>query len=156
MSEMPMVKARAKAIGQIGLFPTTQISDEDLSEIPFDKEMLVTVKMPRNLQQLKLAWALADKVKEALGLVDRDDGMFWLKMKSKHVRTLVHPITGEVAFDPKSISFASMTQVAFNRLFNRMIYVTITELIPGLEEGALRTEIEKMTGCKIDSGKRRA
>ena len=41
------------------LVPSNQMSDEDMSRLPLGKELLVTVNVPRNLNQLKFVWALA-------------------------------------------------------------------------------------------------
>ena len=71
--------------------------------------------------------------------------MDYLKMKSHHVRVLVDP-NGNTLLIPKSIAFASLSQAAFNRFLNRMIYVICSEIIPGLKEQELRDEILAMVG----------
>ena len=72
--------------------------------------------------------------------------MDWLKLKSHHAKMLVDPSTGEIALVPKSIAFASLDQQAFNRLFDRFIYVTCSEIIPGLDNKLLRKSVEEMIG----------
>ena len=129
------------------LVPVDPVSAEMLAEIPTTKDVLVTVKVPRNLRQFRLVWALADIIAKSVDwLTDRESAMDWLKIKSRHVRMIQDPLRGTVAIVPKSIAFASLDQTGFARLLNRMVYVTVTEIIPGLEEGALRAELEAIAG----------
>ncbi len=128
------------------LTPVDPISEEEVRLIPADRDVLVTWKTPRNIKQHRLAWALAEKVSEACDwLHDRDDAMDWLKFKARHVRMLQDPVSGKVAIVPKSIAFASLSQAAFSRVLNRMIWVTCNEIISNLDEGTLRAELEAMT-----------
>ena len=72
--------------------------------------------------------------------------MDWLKIKARHVKIIQNPKTGQVAIIPKSIAFASLSQDAFKRVLDRMIFIVCSEIIPGLDEGKLRAEIMAMVG----------
>ena len=129
------------------LVPVDEMSAEELTKLPLKTQVLVKVTMPRNLRQHRLAWALATKVAEACEwLHDRDDAMSWLKIKARHVRYIHDTRSSEMQIIPKSIRFAALDQTGFDRVFKRMVYVTVTEIIPGLDEAALRAEIESMVG----------
>jgi hypothetical protein len=129
------------------LVPVDEMSSEELARLPLRQQVLVKVTMPRNLRQHRLAWALATKVAEACDwLHDRDDSMAWLKIKARHVRYIHDTHSGETQIVPKSIRFAALDQMGFDRIFKRMVYVTVTEIIPGMDETALRAEIESMVG----------
>jgi hypothetical protein len=131
------------------LVPVDEVSAGEVWTIPEKRDVLVMVKTPRNVRQFKLAWALAQKVSEAVDFLhDREDAMDWLKIKARHVRMLQNPRTKQVAIIPKSIAFASLSQDAFNRIFNRMVWVVCNEIIPGLQEGSLRAELEAMVGIE--------
>ena len=131
------------------LVPVDEVAAEEVRLIPTTQDVLVTVKTPRNVRQFKLAWALAQKVSEAVDFLhDREDAMDWLKIKARHVRMLQNPRTKQVLIIPKSIAFASLGQDAFARVFNRMVWITCNEIIPGLEEGSLRAELEAMVGIE--------
>lgn len=124
------------------------ISDEELQKIPLGKDVLVTVRSPRNIRQFKLAWALAKKVSDACEfLPDSETAMDWLKIKARHVKMIQDPRTQQLAIIPKSIAFASLSQDGFKRVFDRMVYVVCAEIIPGLDEGKLRAEISAMVGA---------
>lgn len=130
------------------LAPVDPISEEDLATVPLGKDVLVTVKSPRNLRQFRLAWALAKKVSDACEfLPDSETAMDWLKIKARHVKIIQDPRTQQVAIIPKSIAFASLSQDAFKRVFDRMVYVVCAEIVPGLDEGKLRAEISAMVGA---------
>jgi hypothetical protein len=133
------------------LVPTDAVAAEMLAEVPAGTGVMVTVKVPRNLRQFRLAWALADIISKSVDFLhDREDAMTWLKIKSRHVRMIHDPLRGTTAIVPKSIAFASLDQVGFARLLSRMIYVTTTEIIPGLEAGALRAELESIVGIDTE------
>jgi len=128
-----------------GLYPANEMSAEELAKVSKD-QVLVTIRTPRNPKQFALAWALAQKVHEACGwLHDKDDAMDYLKVRARHVKYITEP-RGRVTIVPKSISWASLSQDAFKRVLDRMIWVTVNEILPGVDEGALRNEIESMVG----------
>jgi hypothetical protein len=127
------------------LVPCNQTSEDDLANVAAKKPIMVSLSSPRNPKQFALAWALATKVAEACDFLhDKEDGMDWLKIKARHVKMITDPRTGNVAIIPKSIAFASLSQDAFKRVLDRMIYVTVTEIVPGMDEGKLRAEISAM------------
>lgn len=128
------------------LEPVDQMSADDLANIPVGKDVFVTVRAPRNPKQHRLAWALANKLSQCCEeLPDAESAMDFLKIKARHVKIVHNPGTDHVFLVPKSISFASVDQSAFNRLFNRMVWIVCNEIVPGLDEGQLRDEIEAMT-----------
>lgn len=139
--EIPMRREGAS------LVPVDAVAAEMLAEVPTNTGVMVTVKVPRNLRQFRLAWALADIVSKSVDwLPDRESSMDWLKIKARHVRMIHDPLRNVTAIVPKSIAFASLDQAGFARVLNRMIYVTTTEIIPGLEENILRAELENIVG----------
>ena len=149
--EIPMIRENGH------LVPADAVSAEMMEEIPLNTGLMVEVRVPRNIRQFKLAWALASIVSKSTDyLPDRETAMSWLKIKSRHVRMIVDPKTGEVSIVPKSISFAALDQTGFARVLSRMIYVTITDIIPGMNEGELRAELEKIVGIEPDKPKRKS
>lgn len=125
------------------LVPVDAISAEEIAELPAH-DLLVTVRTPRSVKQHRLAWALADKVADSCDwLHDRSDAMDYLKLRAHHVRIVVEP-SGRTVLLPKSISWASLPQPAFNRFFNRIVWLVCNEIVPGIEEKALRDELLKM------------
>lgn len=139
--EIPMRREGAHFV------PVDAVAADMFNEVPTNTGVMVTIRVPRNLRQFRLAWALADIISKSVDfLPDRETAMDWLKIKARHVRMIHDPIRNVTAIVPKSIAFASLDQVGFRRVLDRMIYVTTTEIIPGLEEGALRAELESIVG----------
>lgn len=129
------------------LAPVDPMSEEDLQKVPCKKDVLVTVRSPRNIRQFRMAWALASKIAASCDyLHDSEDGMDWLKLKARHVKYIQDPVTHQMAIIPKSIAFASLKQDDFKRVFDRMIWVVCSEILPGMDEGTLRAEISAMIG----------
>lgn len=132
---MRKVKGRLEA--------ANQIAADDMLRIPSDKDLLVTVRAPKNAKQMRFIWALAGKIADARDdILDGDVAMDVLCEMARHVRIVVNPISGKAHIQRKSLS--ALDQAAMSRLIDRMIYVTCNEIIPGLDPGTLRDEIEAM------------
>ena len=127
------------------LVPMNQLAEDDLLTVPTSKDLLVTIKTPRNLAQFNLGWALAQKCSDACDwLHDKSDAMAWLLIRARHVKYITDPRTGKVEIIPKSIALGSMKQDQFDRLFKRLTYIVLTEIIPGVSEATLRAELLEM------------
>lgn len=134
-----------------------EMSAEELSRIDPKAELLVTVKTPRRVRQFRFAWALAKKVSDACDfLPDAEAAMTYLKLKAHHAHILVDPKTGETYLTPKSIAYESLSQQAFDRILNRMVFIVCNEIVPGLSSKALRDEILAMVGTDKTDGKAQA
>lgn len=157
MTEMLMHKGVSTRVGQPGLFVLNEISAEDLAALPGEKELIVTARTSRNPKQLALAWVLAKIVADACSwLPDKEAAMSWMKLKARHVRMIQDPRTGKVEYIPMSIAFASLDQTSFNRVFNRFIWVVVNLIIPSMDEGKLRKELERIAGGSNDGMEQRA
>lgn len=151
--EWSAVKRPAKMAGEIGLFPADAMAAEELDRIKDGAETLTSTKTPRNPRQHRLAWALAQKLAESVDtLHDRDDAMALLKIKARHVRWMSDPQTGSMWPVPQSISFASLSQEQFGRLFDRFVWIICNELVPGIDEDDLRREVLELVDG--DAGRR--
>lgn len=120
------------------------VGDDALSGIPDDQDLLVTItrKPTRTLVQLRFVWSLADKVAKNFQHLDKDEALNVLCEMARHVDVVVNPITGHAHLIRRSISNLSID--AMSRLIDRMIFVTCDRIIPGLDEGTLRDELESM------------
>lgn len=141
------------------LVPVNEMASDDLTLVPADQDVFVTVRSRRSPAQHRMAWALAQKLAEACDFLhDREEAMEYLKMKCRHVRWVIEPARGRrperTYMMPKSIAWASLTQERFSRLFNRMIFVVCSDVLPDLKESDLRKEIEAM--CVGDTKRRKA
>lgn len=144
MNELIMCKRGAWRVDESGLFITQAISEDDFRELPTGKDLVVRAHGARSPEQLAKAWVLAQKIADATWLHDKYDAMEWLKYKAHHFKWITDPTTGECVAKTKSIAFESLSQELFNRIFNRYVYVTCSEIIPGLDNTALRKSVEEM------------
>jgi hypothetical protein len=150
MADLVMRKRPAMHAGELGLFIDTQVFEDEFAAIKQGTDVTVTATQSRNIKQMRLAWGLCRKIADsgALGDSDTRDTMNYLLKKAKHVKYIAntHRDGVEVEVIVKSIRFASMEQTAFDRLFNRMLFIVTSEIIPDMPDGELRAEVEKMAG----------
>jgi hypothetical protein len=150
LADMAMIKRPARHVGEVGLFIDSPLFEEEMATIRQGAEVSVTATQSRSLKQMRLAWGLCRKIADsgALGDADTRDVMQYLLLKAKHVRYVTSTFRHGTDVTPivKSIRFASMDQTAFTRLFDRMLWIVTTDILPHVPEGELRDEIEKMSG----------
>lgn len=147
MTDLVMTK-RAGRQGEVGLFIESPVFEEDFSNIKMGTEVQVKATQPRSLKQHKFAWALATKLAELCSHGDeqltKDDIMDMLLVEAKHYRKVWDPLRKKVELKPKPTNFGAMDGVAYTRLLNRIKYVAVTHLIPGLDPSKLKEEVEAM------------
>lgn len=147
MIETILRKRPARHIGEQGLFAETEMASEDLALIGMNNDVTVKVVSEAAEQIRKFMWALATIVGRSVGgCHDKEDGMDLLCIKARHMTHKLDPVTGKLEIRRKStLRIGGEAQL---RLLHRMIYVTCTEIIAGLDEGALRAELEAMVGAQ--------
>jgi len=147
MTDLVMTK-RAGRQGEVGLFIDSEIWEEGFQAITMGGEVTVKATMPRNLKQHKFAWALATKLAELCSSGDerltKEDMMDHLLVEARHYRKVWDPLRKKVELKPKPTNFGAMDGVAYTRLLNRIKYVAVTHLIPGLDPSELKREVEAM------------
>lgn len=145
-----LVKRKSRYTGEVGLFSNSQLSEDDFAAVPIDTEVRVEMATERNMQMLKFVWALAGMIANNTDyFLDSDDAMNGpqgLKIKARHCKIVVDKETREIQVRP--LSLKRLSNEAFHRLLKRMVFVVCTDLIPGMDEGPLRDEIEKMIAGK--------
>ena len=146
MVELTMRK-RVGRQGEIGLFVDTPIWDEEWASLKMDAEIRIEATSPRSLQQLKYAWTLAGKIADACDWMDdKMDAMEYLLIEARHYRRIYDPLRQRAYIRPKPTNFGAMDGTSYTRLLKRMKHVALTLVVPGLEESALKAEIEAMIG----------
>jgi len=150
VAEIAMTKRPAMHAGEMGLFIDSPIFEDDFANVRTKVGLQVKVTQPHNLKQFRLAWVLAGTIAKSgvLGDTDKEEAMAYLLKKAKHVKYVYnkHREGEELEVVVKSIRWAQLEQDAFNRIFNRMIYIVVSEILPDMPESELRAEVEKMAG----------
>jgi hypothetical protein len=153
VTEIVMRKVLARDLPALTpvLAAVDEAASQDLAHVPGAQDVLVNAKMkrsPAQLVHLRKMWALAQKLSEACdALHDKDEAMEFMLIGCKHVRWITNPTTGNVWPMAKSISELDGDQ--FDRLYKRALYFICTEVVPRLDESALRAEIEQMVAPRI-------
>lgn len=130
-----------------GLQADNDAAREALQALPVGALVKCEVKRPRNLQQLRLFWALAGCIGDAVG-AHRDNVADVIKLKTGHF-TVVKTKSGLHKF-PKSISFAKLSQAEFNAFMNEACRVVCSEFLPHMKADEIRAQIEQMVGLPTE------
>jgi len=102
------------------IIPLYNSDYEKLSKIRPGVEYQIEIKQPRNVLFLRKFYALMNLTFDNQEHFDNLDSMRkWLQMKAGYYTETITP-TG-VMFEPKSISFASMDELEFNELYQRVM-----------------------------------
>jgi hypothetical protein len=108
-----------------GLVPDGTESAGELAKVPFGKSVRVEVRSPRNPAHHRLYWTLCQRIASAIG-ADAENVSDLLKIETGHCAIVRSKKYGDVRL-PRSISFASMDQNAFNEFFEKCLVVIQTE-----------------------------
>lgn len=144
-TELILRKRASTRVGEIGLFCDVEVWEEEFSAIKNDSDVKAVVSQPRSLKQHKFAWALATKVAEACDFLEsKDDAMNYMLIESRHAR-FIYDQRRDISYAvPKPTNWGAMDGTAFTKLLKRMTHVVGTHIVPGIDNGALRAEIERM------------
>lgn len=108
-----------------GLVPISVEDDAQLAKLPYDKDLFVSVRKPRNAQHHRLFWAVCNRMGEALHVNPDNIAALW-KLATGHYEIVRTKSFGDVKI-PKSISFAAMDQTAFKEFFDRGVLMLYEE-----------------------------
>ncbi|WP_218048874.1 DUF1367 family protein [Curvivirga aplysinae] len=127
-----------------GFRPADDNTAEALKGIKMGDVIKAQVSKPRNGKHHRKYWALIKIIAE-----NTDNG--WTQ---KQVHQLFKDATrhydifkdakGNEHREYKSISFASMDQLAFNQFYDGVIQITVNHILKGMPESDLRREVEDL------------
>ncbi len=158
MAEIAMRAMLGKDAGRftVVLVPVDEFAATQTARLPRDKDLAVDARSRRNMGQHRLYWALMNLVAEASeDFADGEEVSDFIKYRTRHVRAVHNPTTGNSFLVPKSMSEASMPAEQFTRYFNRALHIVLTEILPGVPEGELRVQIENIVSPNYDASERR-
>lgn len=138
----------AKTIG--GLRPVDEAGEEVLRRIKRGDCVMVEVKRPRNPAFHRKYWALVNLVHENLDETryPTPDAFHQALKICAGLRTEIHLPEGQVGYIPGSIAFHKMSEDDFSAFFNRVCNLVSRHFLPGVDEDALRAEVEEMIGVR--------
>lgn len=101
----------------------------------------VEIKLPRNLAHHRKYWALVDLIfQNQSRYQSRDELSDAIKVMIGHALTVTMK-SGATFQIPKSIAFHKMDQAEFDGFYNRVIRLVCEEIVPNIDESALRNEL---------------
>lgn len=151
MVEM-ILRKRVAQPGEVGLFLDTPVFEEEWASFKLGEEVKADCVSPHNLRYLKFFWALATKVSDNTEFfVDKRDAADGILLQARHYKIIQNPIRDTTELKPRSV--AGLSADTWIRLLRRCTHVVITHYLPGMDEGTLKAEIEKMLGMDVFSQK---
>jgi hypothetical protein len=140
MAEMMLVKSAGGSFR-----PADIMTEEAMKAFKIGECARVNVTKPRNGKHHRKYWALCQLVAEN---TDRgwkaDDVHYFFKIAAGYYDEIIDA-HGTIYKRVHSISFSAMDQIKFNILYTTVIHLVCDKIIPGLDEGELRKELEEIT-----------
>ena len=125
----------------------TGLEPADGAELPrmkLGEVAKVKITRPRNGKHHRKFFALMNLVYQNQTYYDTlDDLIYAVKVATGHRRVYEKP-DGTKFMVPRSIAFHNMDQAAFDLFYQRVLDLVCTKIIPGLDDGALKAEIEAL------------
>lgn len=103
------------------------------------------IKKQRNIKHHRKFMALCQVVAEYHPVFDNTDkAMVAIKVVAGHCEWQPNPLTGELMPVPKSISFASMDQLAFDQFYQNAVQGVLSHVLPQLDERSIEAAVEEV------------
>ena len=135
-----MARFLARRLGE-GMIPIDDIGREAIRRVPMNATVSVEVKRPRNPEHHRKLFALLSLIYQNQTLYSTvEDLLDAIKIHVGHAKALKLR-DGTAVMVPKSISFSTTDQTAFEEFYSKVIDCVVTEIIPGLDKADLEREL---------------
>ena len=141
-----------KSLG--ALRPVDETGEAILRTLAQGELVEITLRRPRNLKHHRLFFALMSLAWEQMDNQDDypsvEDLVTELKIVTGHYTKRFIHMDGKryTVLTPKSISFAAMEQPAFEKFFEHCCDWIVANVLPGVTQEELRTELEILVGIR--------
>ncbi len=126
------------------LRPMDEAGEEALRSLPAGAVVRVSMKRPRNVLHHRKFFALLNLVlSNQEHYASQEELLDAIKIGVGHVRLVQLP-SGQVYKIPKSISFGSMDQPAFEKFYDAVCDLIVDHFLPGVTKEELAREIEEL------------
>lgn len=134
--------------GEMGLFVETPVFDDEWQSLKIGAEVKAICTVPAHLRYVKFFHALCGKVADNCDwLLDKDDAKERILLEARHFKAVHDPLRNKTEIRAKSVAGLSGDQ--WIRLLRRCTHVVVTKFIPGMDDNALKAEIEAMIGPEM-------
>jgi hypothetical protein len=138
-----LTKRRARYQGEVGLFPNSQMAQDDIAIFGWDIELMARLWSEKNNDRLRYLWGLVHKVADNTNLfLDKDDAMESFKIRVGYSKAVYNPRTRKIEHHGKSLT--RISDEALRLLTVKIQDVIREEIFPGMKDNELRREIEEM------------
>jgi len=132
------------------LVPDNAISEETLAKVWLGRTVAVTTETARNYDQLKLLYAIAQKIADNTErFTNKDHVIREIKLNTGHVIREQYNIPGlglVFRVDSDSIAYESMKQADWEPWLDKALAYIRSDLLPGVPAKVFRDEISLMLG----------
>lgn len=131
-----------------GLAPADEAASAVLRKIDTGATVIADVRRPRNLSAHRRWWALVNLIYTNSDTYPSPDVVHChLKLLAGCADAVTLKGTGEVVLVPKSMSFSSMDEDAFQEVWKRAVHVVAEQILPGITEQDVEQEIMQLIGA---------
>lgn len=133
------------------LRPADEAGADALRKVANGELVSIEIKRPRNIKHHRMFWALMSIVWDNMDherYPSVEDLTSAIKIAAG-LRTRIELPNGEVGFIPGSIAFHKMDQIAFSEFYNRVCDLICKHFLPGVDNDALKEEVEIMCGVRV-------
>ncbi|TQV80363.1 DUF1367 family protein [Denitrobaculum tricleocarpae] len=129
-----------------GLVPVDEDAHSEFSKCKLDRDVMVEIKRHRNMHNHNKYWVLCTIIADnSERWPTKERASHMLKIATGHYDEVLRP-NGGIDRVPHSMSIASMEAAKFEAFFDQVINLTCAKIIPHLDPGGLRSEIENLCG----------
>lgn len=137
----------AKGLG-CSLHPADPESEAEIGKLGRGEVLRFTARRPRNLGHHRKFFALLQLVFDNQELyADREELRRALLIEAGHFDD-VRLLDGATVRTAKSISFSAMDQAAFEAVYDSVLAVVLTKLLPGIGREELEQEVEAFASSR--------
>lgn len=126
-----------------GFFPVDQDGEEMVAAVADGKQVMGSFRAARNPRHHRMFFALLRVLVDNTDLFAGDTELARRAILTdcRECDLWVHPKTGEVRVEVRSMAFEKMDQRRFARLFDRALYVICTDYLAGAEAEDIRQKV---------------
>ncbi len=136
-----MTKAVFVRIGD-GFYPVDDEGRAIVASVADGKQVMGEFKPSRNPRFHRMFFALLKLLVDNTEKFETvDQALLAIKIACHEVDTQIDVATGNLCYIPRSISFESMDEARFRRLFDRALYVITERWLIGTKADDLRNEV---------------
>jgi len=141
MSDEPPIICKRSVTG---LLPVNSAAREAVEAYPLGSIVRVRMSKPRSGPHSRKFWALMSAIADAAGEAWTAKKVANLvKIQTGHVE-IARAMSGSIFEWPASIAYDKMGQAEFNKFYERALVIVTRDILPKVEPGDLRSQIEDL------------